>query len=324
MTGRRSTCRVTSKGWLLLALAGALLASAAWAGDLYKWQDEDGIWHFSDRPPDDAESTEVEVSVFERDPTSAVTMQQTGSRTEPGYEFHNGLSGPVEIEIELTEAVNVVSEPPLPARFILQGQQRRKLVRFRSAEAGQRTRFRLRYDWTPGVPIGELPTDTALPAPFPAGQSYLVSQASGGTTHNDAANRHAVDLAMPEGAPVLAVKAGLVMEAEDGYQGGGTDMEKYVHRANRVLLVHDDGRMTLYAHLEPGSVTVRAGDRVRRGQLIGRSGNTGFSSGPHLHFAWQQNIGMELVSIPFVFRQPAGHTSPPEPGLEVTGTLPAP
>ena len=47
---------------------------------------------------------------------------------------------------------------------------------------------------------------------------------------------------------------------------------------------------------------VRAGQTVNAGQRIGLSGNTGFSTRPHLHFAVQVNRGMQLVSIPFRMR----------------------
>jgi murein DD-endopeptidase MepM/ murein hydrolase activator NlpD len=64
--------------------------------------------------------------------------------------------------------------------------------------------------------------------------------------------------------------------------------------------------MALYAHLREGGVLVRVGQRVARGQEIGLSGNTGFTSGPHLHFAVQANRDMRLVSIPFRMFGPQG------------------
>lgn len=57
--------------------------------------------------------------------------------------------------------------------------------------------------------------------------------------------------------------------------------------------------MTLYAHLKTGSGVVGPGQHVKAGQLLALSGNTGYSTGPHLHFAVQRNDGTRLISIPF-------------------------
>ena len=67
--------------------------------------------------------------------------------------------------------------------------------------------------------------------------------------------------------------------------------------------------MGLYAHLEEGGAMVRVGQHVRTGQQIGLSGNTGFTTGPHLHFAVQVNRGMRLESIPFRMIGPQGALS---------------
>jgi len=91
----------------------------------------------------------------------------------------------------------------------------------------------------------------------------------------------------------------VVMQVESDFDKAGLDLEKYGGRANYVRILHDDGTMGLYAHLRPEGVLVRVGQRVRQGQQIGLSGNTGFTSGPHLHFAVQVNRGMNLLSIPF-------------------------
>ena len=96
------------------------------------------------------------------------------------------------------------------------------------------------------------------------------------------------------------------MQVESDFDRAGLNAEKYGGRANFVRILHDDGTMALYAHLKAEAAMVRVGQQVRRGQLIGLSGNTGFTSGPHLHFVLQVNRGMQLRSIPFRMFGPQG------------------
>jgi hypothetical protein len=73
---------------------------------------------------------------------------------------------------------------------------------------------------------------------------------------------------------------------------------------NHVIVDIGDGRFATYAHLQPGSVQVSVGDRVHRGQSLGRVGNTGSSSGPHLHFhVTDSAAGNGILSngVPYVF-----------------------
>ncbi|MEZ5118816.1 MAG: M23 family metallopeptidase [Candidatus Nanopelagicales bacterium] len=80
-----------------------------------------------------------------------------------------------------------------------------------------------------------------------------------------------LDFATASGTPVLSALAGEVVQA--GWDGA---------YGNRIIVRHDNGVKTLYAHLSSTSVNV--GDKVTRGQRIGAVGTTGNSSGPHLHF----------------------------------------
>jgi murein DD-endopeptidase MepM/ murein hydrolase activator NlpD len=80
--------------------------------------------------------------------------------------------------------------------------------------------------------------------------------------------------------------------------------------------------MALYAHLQPNSLRVREGMEVKRGQWIANSGNTGFSSGPHLHFVIQLNVGLAMESLPFRFITPMGGTMTPEERAVIEGVLP--
>ena len=106
---------------------------------------------------------------------------------------------------------------------------------------------------------------------------------------------------MPEGTAILAARAGVVMAVERDFISGGDDRDKYGEKANFVQILHEDGTFAMYAHLRPESITVLPGSRVEVGAVIGYSGSTGFSSGPHLHFVVQRNTGMKLVSEPITF-----------------------
>jgi hypothetical protein len=71
---------------------------------------------------------------------------------------------------------------------------------------------------------------------------------------------------------------------------------------NRVIIDMGSGRYAMYAHLAPGSIPVKVGDRVRQGQKIGLLGNTGNSSAPHLHFQLMDRpSSLDDTSLPFVF-----------------------
>ena len=95
------------------------------------------------------------------------------------------------------------------------------------------------------------------------------------------------------------------------FRSGGLDLSRDGQSANIVRILHDDGSIALYAHLNWNSIRVKPGDKVRAGQYIADSGNTGFTSGPHLHFAVQRNAGLKIESMPVVFRGPnAGQVVP--------------
>ena len=149
--------------------------------------------------------------------------------------------------------------------------------------------------------------DYQLPLRQPA---QRIDQGYGGSfSHTDPQNLYAVDFAADIGTPVLAARDGVVMQVESDFAKSGLNLEKFGGRANYVRIVHDDGTMALYAHLEESGVLVRVGQHVRAGQQIGLSGNTGFTTGPHLHFAVQVNRGMQLESIPFRMSGPDGALS---------------
>jgi len=304
-----------------VALTTALLLAASAQGrNIYKYQDENGIWHFTDQPPE--EDREFETVFMEREPEPRIHMRTEGPESNPVYVLFNDYWGPVEIELRLSDAINVISEPPLPARFVIPGQTERALVGLGALDSRQGFSYRLHMTSVPGPPTPHPIEGMVVDPPFPAGESYVISQGFNGTkTHDHPDSTYAIDITMPIGTTILAARAGVIMDVEEDFNRAGTDMHSFADKANHVIILHDDGTMALYAHLDLASVSVRAGARVRAGQPIARSGNTGFSSGPHLHFVIQQNVGLEIRSIPFQFYQPDGSADTPAENQMLSGTL---
>jgi murein DD-endopeptidase MepM/ murein hydrolase activator NlpD len=121
--------------------------------------------------------------------------------------------------------------------------------------------------------------------PFRDGEAYAITQAHGSklTSHNNRENLYAIDFAMPRGAAVVAARGGIVIDVTLRHQEGGFD-PSFLDKANTIAIAHDDGTVAEYAHLSPGPELVKPGQRVAAGDMLGYSGNTGYSSGPHLHF----------------------------------------
>lgn len=110
------------------------------------------------------------------------------------------------------------------------------------------------------------------------------------------------------GAEVHAVADGVIAATRDGIPDnvppnltpGGTFEDA---GGNHVILDLGDGRYAFFAHLKPGSVRVKKGDRVKRGDLLGRVGNSGNSMGAHLHFHVSRDPRpLTTEGVPYVLR----------------------
>jgi len=213
----------------------------------------------------------------------------------------NPLPGPVQVQLRAGSAEGFDSVPALPVTAQLSAGERRAVAHLYRV-GGDASKLGLVVDAIPGDPRA-LPDGQVLRLPF-ADAPVRVDQGYGGTfSHQDAANRYALDFALPEGTPVLAAREGTVLQVEAGYREGGTDPAL---AANLIRILHRDGSMAVYAHLAPEGIAVRPGQWVKAGEPIARSGHSGFSTAPHLHFALQVNASLRLVAIPFRMAGPLG------------------
>jgi murein DD-endopeptidase MepM/ murein hydrolase activator NlpD len=280
----------------LLILSLIFFSTPGFAKKLYKFLDENGTVNFSDQPPHSI--VPVEIRQLKAEKKRHVWIEQSGTQQHPEYSIRNTYFGPIEVEVALTDPENIDVNPELTKRLIVKPGVSEKLFEMGSVNVS--TNLALQYRYVLGSSMAVHDDSVVYLAPFAPGEEFPISQAFHGEfSHNDAQNQYAVDIVMPIGTPIHAARKGVVMDVENDFYKGGTDNKAYKSRANRIIILHKDGSMAVYAHLQLEKSQVYPGMKVNAGQLIGFSGNTGFTTGPHLHFAVLINEDMTLVSVPF-------------------------
>lgn len=230
---------------------------------------------------------------------------------------------PVWISVDFPSLVNLKPSEPMPFRVLVPAGAREQALFSVHATAYGRRSYRMLVSYAKGDPAAVRPDPQALYLfPFEHGTKHRVTQGYRGTfTHRDD-NTYALDFDTDIGTPVTAARAGLVVEIKKDSTRGGPHTA-YAKDANFILIRHDDGTYGNYVHLRHNGVIVKAGERVEAGRRIGYSGNTGVSSGPHLHFDVRiPRIDGTMDSIPVRFLGPEGEALEPEEGSYYYATHP--
>ena len=116
----------------------------------------------------------------------------------------------------------------------------------------------------------------------------------------------ALDFKVKTGTKICAARSGVIMALRKDSDKGGLKQEN-LSDGNFIMIKHNDGSVAHYWHLQKDGVLVDIGDSVKTGQLIGLSGNTGFSAFPHLHFEVQgYDAAGNYVQLPTRFYSQKG------------------
>lgn len=166
-----------------------------------------------------------------------------------------------------------------------------------------------------------MPAEFTLRLPFAKGHKVVCTHSSGSGSHSWSNAFYALDLATPYDQPpatIYASKAGraYVFVAEDGKLCLNPPGDPHFSEpsscgqswGNRVKILHEDGYVSFYAHLD--ELYVDSGNFIAEGQAIGREGSTGAAGHRHLHFSvnklpgttqfqWERNIHLTGDSVPF-------------------------
>lgn len=210
----------------------------------------------------------------------------------------NLVSWDVTVQLEM-HLRNMVTDAALPLVRSFPGKSKVRVLTLGVMERRKGWSFEFDLKWTTGSIDARHAPGHAYTLPYAKGAEYLVGQGfNGPSTHQ---GRNAIDWDMPEGTEVRAARGGIVVELEESHHRGGLD-PALKSRANYVKIRHDDGTIANYVHLRRGGVRVQVGDLVRTGEFIAYSGNTGYTSGPHLHFevyTLDRNLERKTIAVQF-------------------------
>ncbi|PCC69007.1 Peptidase family M23 [Nannocystis exedens] len=190
---------------------------------------------------------------------------------------------------------------------------------------GEDTWYRIDGPWPEGYVFGSFvecipeqrpPDEDGFFLPLQCGTSTTVTQGNFGDFSHQGNSAYAFDFSLATGTPLVAIADGTVSSlygdtkpGDPCYNGGGQECNPYT---NYVTLLHGDGTGSVYAHLS--AVQVSLGQVVPRGSVVGLTGSTGWSTGPHAHVARQENCGggfCQSIAVSF--------EDVPDDGVPVTG-----
>jgi len=289
-----------------LALSLLAVVGAAVSQEMYKYRDEHGNLVYTDKKPEDVEDVETSpLEKAQRAPEVKLEWRDGGGlrRLVAVNEYH----APVEVAVLFLEDDNTSGTIDEQFRFVIAPLQESVVKEVAGGSPAQGGKGVYRHVHVVGDPNARHVPARPYRVPYSLAKAHTVSQAYPGEfSHTDPSSLYAVDFEMPVGTAIHAARDGMVVEVAAHFFKSGTDFKQLGPAANIVRILHEDGTMAIYAHLKWDSIRVRPGDAVDRGEYIANSGNTGFSTGPHLHFAVQRNSGLAMTSVPFQFEDELG------------------
>ncbi len=242
----------------------------------------------------------ISASAWAGDPCVKVTQKTLAD----GVELWADLSTCTEVTMSVTaDETNVVNELPP----IIDSAGRTHFLAAKWKQLDRDAAWKLKdwkYRWKLGRRLVVPPATVSWKRPF-AGTFKLIQGPRGTFSHFDGSqDEEAYDWAMPEGTKVLAAREGVVVGFRSDSDAGCADASCQ-YECNYVVIRHDDGTFGQYAHLKQEGVLVKLGQRVSAGDAIGLSGNTGWSSEPHLHFEVFHAVdGKTQVTLPIEWDAP--------------------
>jgi len=298
----------------LCVLVFVVPGTKATAQTAYKYRDASGQWVYADRANTPAAATGNSISLAREHEALHLAVERVETEHSTQLVGVNDCLCVVTLRVSILQSD--IAEVPEGTNYdaTLEPESRKALVEVKASKG------ELRYSWTAalGSPKAVHSPPRPYRAPFAVGETFLISQAyPTRITHVTPDSQYAIDIAVPDGTPIYAAREGTVINVRhDSFSGA--PLPVMLDQANVVQILHEDGTIAVYAHLHWDSIRVHIGQHVAAGEYIANSGNTGFTTGAHLHFAVLRNSGSAEVSVPVQFAGIGGMPVTPATSMELT------
>ncbi|RUA33462.1 MAG: hypothetical protein DSY77_10140 [Bacteroidetes bacterium] len=239
--------------------------------------------------------------------TSFIFAQQKAieihyKKSESGFVFYanNNELVPYTVKINFQKLENLASNSTEKSfiRTIPANTSNQKIIELNKIKDHKGTSFDFNFFYNIGDPSLEIDTDFPYLLPYKHGKRVRVGQGNNGSGTHKGVN--AIDFNLNIGDSIYAARSGVVVEVKEDSNVGGNN-PKFEPYGNFIKVFHKDGTIGSYVNLMQNGSLVQKGDKIEKGQLIGFSGNTGWSSGPHLHFMVAQNKDFQNITLPVKF-----------------------
>ena len=223
----------------------------------------------------------IAVAWADPEPQDPITYRQVNRNGQYDIYISNRLGCDMTVTLEFTQERDVRAYPPFPCSKTIPGHQEVHVATV--SNAGPDPLFRYSYFWNYGSLEAQHDDSVAYSLPYAQGTRMTINQGFHGKLSHTGDDEYAIDFSFATGTPVLAAREGVVVTTEGRFSQGGAT-QYFRNRVNSVRVRHSDGTIGEYDHFRLNGVVVQEGQRVKRGDLIGYSGATGFVTGAHLHF----------------------------------------